>query len=264
MAASRLAHSGRWHGRHCYFGFHHDLHADPTDTALGSRCEDLTAMLRLAGVEFVQTDSKGHPGYATWESRTPGASVAPGMVRDVLAQWRAATRELGLPLHAHYSGIWDQAAGAKHPDWCLLTADGKPAGALYHIPGWPTNPTALMCPRGPYVDELMIPQLLEMIDRYDIDGFWIDGDIWACQPCYCPRCRAAYTAETGEADPPVDLGDPRWRAWWLFTLRGYEAYVTRYCDAVHAHKPGVVVCSNWLQTLRHPGAHRAHRLDQQR
>ena len=248
-----MATGGRWHGRHCYFGFHHDLHADPTDTAIGTRCDDLVAMLRLAGVEFAQTDSKGHPGLASWHSQTPEATVAPGVAQDALAHWRAATRALGIPLHAHYSGIWDQAAGAKHPDWCLLTADGTPGAAPYTIPGWPSHPAALMCPRGPYLEELLIPQLLEMIDRYEVDGFWLDGDIWAMQPCYCPRCRQAYTAETGEADPPRAVSDPRWARWWLFSLRGFEAYVTRYCDAVHRHKPGVLVCSNWLQTFRNPG-----------
>lgn len=244
---------GRWHGPHCYFGFHHDLHADPTDTVIGTRCEDLVAMLRLAGVEFVQTDSKGHPGFTSWFSQTPEATVAPGVVEDALAHWRAATRALGIPLHAHYSGIWDQAAGVKHPDWCLLTADGTPAGAPYTIPGWPSGPGALMCPRGPYLEQLMIPQLLEMIDRYGIDGFWVDGDIWAMQPCYCPRCREAYTEETGDVDPPIEPTDPRWAQWWLFTLRSLETFVTRYCDAVHRRKPGVLVCSNWLQTFQHPG-----------
>ena len=78
------------------------------------------------GVEFVQTDSKGHPGYVSWFSETPEASIAPGVVQDALAQWRAATRLLGIPLHAHYSGIWDSAAGARHPEWRLLTAQKKP------------------------------------------------------------------------------------------------------------------------------------------
>lgn len=246
---------GRWHGRHCYFGFHHDLHATPLDTAIGSRrgAEELLSMLRLAGAEFVQTDSKGHPGYCSWYSHTPEATVAPGLLDDALVQWRAATRELGIPLHAHYSGIWDSAAGAKHPDWRLLTADGTPPGPPYVIEGWSSEPGAIMCPRSRYLEELMIPQLLEMIDRYDIDGFWIDGDIWAMQPCYCPRCRQAYHDETGVDAPPVEVSDPCWKEWWMFTLRSYEAFVTRYCDAVHQHKPGVLVCSNWLQTLQHPG-----------
>ncbi|NQT51485.1 alpha-L-fucosidase [bacterium] len=255
MKTSKAQYRGRWHGLHCYFGFHHDLHAADNDTAIGSRCDvaDLAAMLRLAGVEFVQTDSKGHPGYATWRSETPGASLAVGMQGDPLAQWRAATRALGIPLHAHYSGIWDSAAGAKHPDWRLLMADGEPAGPVYTIPGWSPAPGALMCPRGPYLEQLLIPQLIEMIDRYEVDGFWVDGDIWAMQPCYCPRCRHAYTAATGETDPPTEASDPRWRAWWQFNLRAFEAYVTCYCDAVHQHKPGVLVCSNWLQTFLYPG-----------
>jgi len=221
-----MPYHGHWHSKHCYFGFHHDLHVDPTDTEIGARCgnEELVPMLRLAGV-----------------------------VRDALAQWRAATRALGLPLHAHYSGLWDGAAGAKHPDWRLLTADGTPASPPYTLASWPSAPGAVMCPRGPYLEQLLIPQLLEMIDRYQIDGFWVDGDIWAMQPCYCPRCRRAYTEETGDTDPPLAVSDPRWSPWWDFTRRSFEAFVTRYCDAVHQHKAGVVVCSNWLQTFRHPG-----------
>jgi hypothetical protein len=43
----------------------------------------------------------------------------PGLTRDALQQWRAATTQLGLPLHCHYSGIWDKAAGKKfgEADW---------------------------------------------------------------------------------------------------------------------------------------------------
>jgi hypothetical protein len=110
-----------------------------------------------------------------------------------------------------------------------------------------------MCPRSPYVDELMIPQLLEMIDRYGVDGFWIDGDLWAMDPCYCDRCRAAFRKKTGIAEPPKGPGDPNWSAWWEFSRESFDRYVARYCDAVHRHKPGVLVCSNWLQTLHDPG-----------
>ena len=33
----------------------------------------------------------------------------------------------------------------------------------------------------PYVDELLIPQLKEIIDLYDVEGVWIDGDCWAAK-----------------------------------------------------------------------------------
>lgn len=246
--------TGNWHGKKFYFGLHYDLHAGEKDTDLGARCgeDELVPALELMGPDFVQTDCKGHPGYTSWFSKVPEASVSPGVVKDAMLQWRAATRRLGMPLHCHYSGIWDQAAGRRHPDWCACGPDQKPAGAPFgQNAGAPTNEK--MCPRGPYLEQLLIPQLLELIDRYEVDGFWVDGDLWAAEPCYCPRCRAAWAAATGLAEPPVDVKDANWVRWWNFTRESFEAYVTRYCEAVHQHKPGVLVCSNWLQTFKHPG-----------
>jgi hypothetical protein len=251
MSATR----GRWHGPNYTFGLHYDLHANTGDTELGARCglKDLVPMLRLMAPDFVQTDCKGHPGMTSWFSKIPGATVAPGVVKDALAQWRAATRRLGMPLHAHYSGVWDIAAGRKHPGWCARDQDDKPQGAVFG-PGRKGRPAGeRMCRLGPYVDKLLIPQFLELIERYGLDGFWVDGDIWATEPCYCPRCRRAFARVSGRATPPKDEADPAWPEWVRFTRETYYDYVTRYCDAVHARKPGVLVCSNWLQTFRNPG-----------
>jgi hypothetical protein len=245
---------GKWHGDERYFGLHYDLHGSASDTELGTRCSEaeLVPMLELMGPDFVQTDCKGHPGYTSWFSQVANASVPPGLTHDALMQWRTATRVLGLPLHCHYSGIWDKAAGAKHPDWCVITADGLAAGAPFgQNAGAPSGEK--MCPRGPYLEELMIPQMRELIDRYGVDGFWVDGDLWAVEPCYCPRCREAWTEETGLSEPPAKEDDAEWPRWWNFTRESFYAFVTRYCNAVHAHKPGVLVCSNWLQTFKNPG-----------
>ena len=245
--------TGNWHGDDRYFGLHYDFHAVAGDLDIGSHCgmDELVPMLKLMAPEFVQTDCKGHAGYTSWFSGIPEAAVPPHLEYDALAQWRAATAALGLPLHCHYSGIWDKAAGAKHPDWCVVPAKphgdapkGQNAGAPVH---------EKMCPRGPYLERLLIPQTLELIDRYDVNGFWIDGDLWAVEPCYCDACRKAWTEETGIAEPPTDPSDSDWPRWWKFTRDSFYAFVRRYCDAIHAHRPGVLVCSNWLQTFRNPG-----------
>jgi len=245
---------GRWYGKGKYFGLHYDLHAGKSDTDLGTRAspKELVPMLRLMGCQFVQTDCKGHAGYTSWYSKTPGASVSPGVKRDALKGWRAATRQLGLPLHCHYSGIWDAAAGAKHADWCTVGKDGRPRGGAFGATAaQPTNER--MCPRGPYLDRLMIPQMFELIDRYGVDGFWVDGEIWAVEPCYCRRCRKAFKGATGIEEAPTETNDPNWVAWINFTRESFTRFVTRYCNAVHEHKPGVLVCSNWLQTFKDPG-----------
>ena len=245
---------GQWHGKNRYFGLHYDLHASKRDKELGRRAapKDLVPMLKLMGCQFVQTDCKGHAGYTSWYSKTPGASVSPGVKKDALKGWRAATRQLGMPLHCHYSGIWDAAAGKKHPDWCIVGKDGKGVGASRWVQDRePTNER--MCSRGPYLEKFMLPQMIELIDRYGVDGFWIDGEIWAVDACYCKRCRKAFKEATGIEEPPTETSDPNWVAWINFTRQGFEQYVTRYCEAIRAHKPGVLICSNYMQTIRDPG-----------
>ncbi|MCL1856987.1 MAG: alpha-L-fucosidase [Kiritimatiellaeota bacterium] len=246
--------AGQWHGDDRYFGLHYDLHAGPQDTELGLKCPPayLEGIFKTLGVDFVQTDCKGHAGMTSWFSQTPGASVSPGVKKDMMAQWTAAAKKLKLPLHCHYSGIWDAAFGAKHPEWCVKRPDGENAGAPFGQNAG-TKSAEVLCPRSPYVETLVIPQFLELIDRYGVKGFWVDGDVWAVQPCYCAACLKAWTEETGLEKAPEEFSDPEWSRWMRFTRAGFEAYVRKYCDAVHNHKKGVLVCSNWLQTFANPG-----------
>lgn len=118
--------SGNWYGEHCCIGLHYDLHASERDTELGTRVGDaLGDLLQELGVDFVQTDCKGHPGYLSWFSELPASSVPPGLERDALAGWRMQTRRFGLPLHCHYSGIWDKAAGKRFPEWHIQPPPGS-------------------------------------------------------------------------------------------------------------------------------------------
>ena len=245
----------RWHPNSPYFGMHYDLHANENDTDLGANAdpEKLVPLLRMMNPEWVQTDCKGHRGYTSWFSEVKDASVSPGTVKDAMAGWRAATRELGVPLHCHYSGIWDMMASQKHPEWCVVDKDGNalvdPGPDTRFFP--PRN--GIMSPFGAYADELLIPQMLELIDRYEVDGFWVDGEIWAVNADYGEAATKAFTDKTGITEIPREPGDPNWNDWMQFQRDAFHAYVTHYCDVVHNHKPGVLVCSNWLQTFRHPG-----------
>ena len=36
----------------------------------------------------------------------------------------------------------------------------------------------------PYVDELMIPQLKAIVEKYDIDFVWVDGECWGAELDY--------------------------------------------------------------------------------
>jgi hypothetical protein len=229
-----------------FVGLHYDLHAKATDTELGAELtpEHLREQLAKVRPDYVQCDCKGHPGYSSYPTRI--GSPSPGIVRDALRIHRDVTRELGIPLSVHYSGIWDKRAVELHPDWSARQKDG---GLVLDPQG---NP-GILCPRSPYLKELMIPQLLEIVERYDVDGFWVDGDCWAVRDCYCERCREEFRRRTGIDQPPTDRQQPDWPAWRSFQQASFVEYVDQYARAVHHRKPGCAVCSNWMYSMRHPG-----------
>ena len=227
-----------WHDT-VFFGLHYDLHANAQDVDLGGKLtvEHLRERLAEVGPDWVQCDGKGHPGYTSWPATV--GSPAPGLALDMLALWRDATRDLGIRLGVHYSGVWDTRALELHPDWGVVHADGT------------LDPHAT-CRLSGYEAELMVPQLLELVDRYGVDGFWVDGDNWASRPCWCERCRAEFVRRTQLEPIPLEAGKSHWDAWLAFHRALFEEYVVRYAKAVHARDPACLVCSSWLYSVRQP------------
>jgi alpha-L-fucosidase len=223
-----------------FFGLHYDLHPYEGDTELGRETtyDHIREQLEKVKPDYVQYDCKGHPGYTGYPTNV--GSPAPGIVNDALKVWREVTRDMSIPLGIHYSGVWDTRAVQLHPDWALVRSDGS------------ADPHC-RCPLSGYLEELMIPQLLEVVENYQIDGMWIDGDNWQSYPCYCDRCKAAFTLRTGIKEIPEKPEHDHWREWLAFHRELFvNEHVTKYTDAVHARNPDMKVCSNWLYSIGQP------------
>lgn len=223
-------------------GLHVDYHLGPHDTemASGADPDELERHLRAMDVDFVQIDSKGGHGFTSYRATIPEATMCPGLQGDLVRAWRIATRRLGLPLHAHWIAMSDELVIARHPDWRLIDSAGQPVADR-------------ICWRSPYAERYMIPQLLDLIGSWELDGVWIDAEAWCLQACYCHRCTAAWAA-AGHADaPPTAPEQPAWPAWMEFQRRSFDEHVNHYADAVHARFPACRVCDNWSLTLSQPG-----------
>lgn len=227
-----------WHVE-AFFGLHYDLHPNANDKDLGRETtyEHIRAELEKVHPDFVQYDCKGHPGWAGYPTKV--GSPSPGIVNDALKVWRQVTRDMGIPLSIHYSGVWDTRALELHPEWARENSEGK-RHANY------------TCPLSGYTKDLMIPQLLEVIGNYDIDGMWIDGECWASLPCWCQRCKSEFTRRTGLGAIPLKAGEAHWEEWLAYQRSLFLEHVTEYTNAVHALKPNCMVCSNWMYSVRMP------------
>ena len=50
---------------------------------------------------------------------------------------------------------------------------------------------------GPYVDQLLLPQLRELAGDYGVDGVWVDGECWATIPDYGEEASRRFREATG-------------------------------------------------------------------
>ncbi len=218
-----------------FFGIHLDLHPRRDDTALGRDLTEEMVERFLVRVkpDYVQYDCKGHAGYLGYPSKVGPSS--PGIVKDSLAIWRKVTERHGVALFIHFSGVFDSAAVAEHPEWARRAPDGKVDDR---------NTSTF----GPYVDQRMIPQLKEAAERYSLDGAWIDGECWSVQPDYSDAAASAFLKATGISKLPRDPKEPGWQEFLEFQRESFRKYVRHYVTELHKFRPNFQIASNWLYT----------------
>lgn len=214
-----------------FFGLHFDFHAGITDTLIGRTLTEgmIDSLLTLVRPDFIQIDSKGHPGVSSYPTKVGNKPKT--FVKDPLRLFRDVTRRHGVALYVHHSGVWDEQAVLHHPNWARLGPDGK----------WDQRRVSL---RSAYADSLLIPQLKEISD-YGVDGVWVDGECWAVEPDYRPDVLAAFQQETGLSDIPKKKDDPHYDDFLDFHRRAFKRYVTHYVDALHRYNPQFQLASNW-------------------
>ena len=216
----------------CFFGLHFDYHAnkDTKDIGKGFSPEVLERIVTQVQPDFIQCDTKGHPGYCSYATKV--GTPAPHLAQDLLAQWREVTKKHGVLLYSHYSGLWERCAAEKHPQW----ASQGPNGEI----------SEKMSVFSPYAQELLIPQLKELARDYKMDGVWVDGECWAQELDYSPEVKELFAKETGKRFE--ELTEDEKHLWVEFQRQAFFSYVENYIRQVKAEHPDFEITSNWLNS----------------
>ena len=222
-----------------FFGVHFDFHAGKGTPNIGATTtpEMVQAIIDSLHPDFIQVDSKGHPGLTSYPTKV--GNPAPGVVADSLKIWREVTARNGVALYTHYSGVWDNEAVALHPEWAVTYSDGSRS----------KEKTSVF---GDYAAKLLIPQILEKALVYGTDGVWIDGECWATELDYSEKAKEAFKAQTGIENIPTGPGQEGWLEWRSFHQEAFRQYLRNYVDAIKSKAPNFQVASNWAFTDHMP------------
>jgi hypothetical protein len=186
---------------HSNFSLLVDYYTEVQSRPYGSGCtrENTLPWLKQLDPGYLCIYAKGHSGYTTWRSslKTEHRMLA----QDMPALFRELTREAGCRLVLYYSGLLDGLAGERHPDWIMRDRESRPFGAWFE--DFNVSRAFAICPQSGYWDEWAAIQLRELVQGYDPDGIWVDGD-WP-GPCYCDRCLEQFRRDNGVSGKLADL-----------------------------------------------------------
>lgn len=215
-----------------FLGIHLDFHARDDCDEIGAHTtrEMIESIIDQVGPDYLQCDCKGHAGYSSYP--TAVGYAAPGIVADALRVWREVTAERGVALYMHYSGVMDRQAIVHHPEWARIDENGDADPSVTSV-------------FGPYVDELLIPQLVELGQEYGVDGVWVDGECWGTHQDYSQAALEAFREKTGIREVPRRPEDPHFFEFTEFCREAFRRYLRHYVDEVHARCPGFEIASNW-------------------
>ncbi|MEO3870437.1 alpha-amylase family protein [Nonomuraea sp. B12E4] len=148
-----------------------------------------------------------YPTDLDFQTRNPWLAERPS--GDLVGDAVTAARRRGVRVLARmdFSKI-DQRRAERHPEWCFVAPDG--ASQVY-------NGLTSVCPSGDYYQVKLFEVIGEVLDRYEIDGFFLNWmsynevdysrRYWGV--CHCLACTRRF------GDPlPTDRdspGHPRWR-----------------------------------------------------
>jgi alpha-L-fucosidase len=127
-----------------------------------------------AGMGYFVITSKHHDGFAMWPSAVNDYNLTncTPFKRDVMMELRAACKKHGVRFGFYYSHAFDWGtSNGPGNDWEFDNPGGDKL--LGGRNWWETRPEFLPKARE-YVDTKSIPQLQELVKRYDPDIFWFD------------------------------------------------------------------------------------------
>jgi hypothetical protein len=223
-----------------YFGIHFDFHAKDKNEQIGATTtpEMIDSVINLVHPDWIQIDSKGHPGISSYPTKV--GYPAPVIIKNPLPIWREATAKRNVSLYVHHSGVADDKQINLHPDWAVIKSDGtldKRSTSLH----------------SPYVSEIFIPQLQEII-AYGINGVWIDGDCWSVRRDYSKKALSEFQKATGITSIPLKSDDPNWLQLQQFSRQAYRNYLKYYVTELKKANANFEICSNWAFTDHMPEA----------
>jgi len=208
--------------------------------------EAAAQMFEDAGVQMVSYFAKCWGGYSYYPTKI--GILHPTLDRDYTGELTAALKKRGIKCIIYFMMATERELHKTHPDWVYNhePTNWKPENEI-------KKTVAIMCFNSPYVEQVALPQMKEIVELYDVDGFFIDIVMqqYLQGNCYCKYCRELYAKEIGGQIPLKDT-DPKAFEYRKWSNSHMEAFMEKVFYSLAEVKSDIAIINNYAWFSRYP------------
>lgn len=166
-----------------YRQVHLDFHTSPVIDDVGTQfdADDFVRTLKDAHVDSINIFAKCHHGMCCYPTKI--GKMHPSLKFDLMGTMIEKLHAAGITCPIYFPLGWEETA-AEHPEWLEIGADGVLGHKLPFEAG--NNTWRKLCLNNSEYKNFVKMQLAEILENYDVDGFWFD--IIFQQKCMCREC----------------------------------------------------------------------------
>ena len=220
---------------------HFDMHTPDTVEHVGRDFdpESFAAAMAEIGAEAVCFFARCTYGWSYYPTKV--GFPHPHLEKDIFGDGVRALKKKGIKVIAYLAICSLPVAKTEEcQDWVIRQEDGS-------IPSHTKVSSVVSVCTSRYLDEHLIPQIVEIVNEYDVDGFFLDGVYeYYRHPCYCEACKDSFGKPI-----PIDPDDPTWHIWHYWRRKLIDSALSAAAEKATSIRPGCLLGVNWLGDIRY-------------
>ena len=217
---------------------HLDFHTSPYIPDVGDDfdAEEFAETLKNAHVNSINIFSKDCHGLCYYPTKI--GKRHPSLKRDLLGEMITALHKRDIKCPVYFSIGWDEWNATHHQEWVQIDSTGRLVDrAPYDGNEWHWK---YMCFNTSYMDQVN-EQISEIMDLYDVDGFWFDILFYDHDGCSCSKCLNDML-EKGLDPSDIDVRRD-------FTIEVINRETAKITELVKSKNPNATIFFNGRQRL---------------
>jgi hypothetical protein len=223
---------------------HIDFHMPefPRDAIANFNAEEFVSHLVRAKANVIGVFTKCHFGNAFYDNKV--GHKHSGLKGDFFGEVLTEAKKHDIKVIAYYSLGTDAHAVLHNPDWYQVDELGQVRGSEGTV--W-----ELPCINSPYREELVIPQVKEITEKYEMDGYLFDIPYLHNHYCFCNYCKKKFLEENGQVLSPELLQTNR-ELVVSFGIESAARCMKEIHDVIKKIRPEVLVNCNGAWRMGEP------------